>query len=170
MKWIGALLFISISTWLGFQWSNTLNKRPTHIIQLKNALQILEAEMLYSQLPLLEAFIVISHQIPTPMNSFFHQLGKEFDEQNDGFNEHWASSVDTLMENSSLSNNEREILIQFGKTLGQHDFIQQQKHILLATTHLDRELDDARDKQLRYGKMAKNIGFLFGLFIVLLLI
>lgn len=170
MKWIGALLFLSITTWIGFDWSNKLNKRPLQIRQLKNALQILEAEMLYSQLPLQSAFSIISEQIPEPMKSFFLNVSEEMVTNQIDLLYIWDKQVNELLSKSSLSKNETEILKQFGRTLGQHDYLQQQKHIHLTTTYLDRELEDARDHQLRYGKMAKNLGFLCGLFIVLLLI
>ena len=58
---------------------------------------------------------------------------------------------------------------QFGETLGKHDRIQQQKQIQLALTHLTREEVEAREKQASYGKMFKNLGFLSGLFIIILL-
>jgi len=91
-------------------------------------------------------------------------------EKNSYFETVWNESVTTYKESSSLGENEKEILLQFGRTIGQHDFTQQQKHIQLTIKHLERELQDARDEQDRYGKMAKNLGFLTGLFIVLLLI
>ncbi|MDY0396470.1 hypothetical protein RWE15_21815 [Virgibacillus halophilus] len=56
MKWIGALLLLSTTTWAGFEWSKRLSDRPKHIRQLINALQILEAEIVYSQRPLKDAF------------------------------------------------------------------------------------------------------------------
>ncbi|WP_042145884.1 stage III sporulation protein SpoIIIAB [Paucisalibacillus sp. EB02] len=170
MKWIGALLFISATTWLGFEWSNKLTRRPKHIRQLINALQVLEAEILYSQLPLHDAFSSIARQIPDPCSSFFQLVANRMVEKYSYFESVWEESVATFMESSSLSVNEKEILLQFGRTLGQHDFNQQQKHIQLTIKHLERELQDARDEQDRYGKMAKNLGFLTGLFIVLLLI
>lgn len=170
MKWIGALLFIGTTTWIGFEWSKRLNNRPKHIRQLKNALQILEAEILYSQLPLQEAFITIAKQIPQPTKFFFQALGKSLEEKNSDLYSLWEKQVKALMEVSCLSGNDQEVLNQFGRTLGQHDFDQQQKHIQLTVSHLDRELEDARDNQFRYAKMAKNLGLLCGLFIVLLLI
>ena len=170
MKWIGALLIISITTWIGFEWSNKLNKRPAQIRQFKNALQILEAEMLYSQLPLQAVFNTISKQIPEPIRSFFHELSKSMEANNIDLLNLWDEHINELLKRSSLGSNESEILKQFGRTLGQHDYIQQQKHIQLTTAHLDRELEDARDNQTRYGKTAKSLGFLCGLFIVLLLI
>lgn len=170
MKWIGALLFLSITTWIGFDWSNKLNRRPVQIRQLKNALQILEAEMLYSQLPLRVAFMTISEQIPEPVKSFFHNVSEKMNTHQIDLLSIWDEQVDEFIQSSALGRNEYEILKQFGRTLGQHDYLQQQKHIHLTTTHLDRELEDARSYQLKYGKMAKNLGFLCGLFIVLLLI
>lgn len=170
MKWLGALLLITTTTWIGFEWSQKLNNRPKHIRQLKNALQILEAEILYSQLPLQEAFMTIAKQIPQPTKFFFQTLGTGMDKKNPDLFSLWKKQVDLLMATSCLSGNEREILMQFGRTLGQHNFEQQQKHIQLTVSHLDRELEEARDNQLRYGKMAKSLGVLCGLFIVLLLI
>ncbi|GAB3052150.1 stage III sporulation protein SpoIIIAB [Virgibacillus ainsalahensis] len=170
MKWIGALLFIGTTTWAGFDWSQRLSKRPKHIRQLKNALQILEAEMVYSQLPLQDAFTVIAKQIPQPMKSFFRKLSTSMREEDDQLANLWNKNVDELLKESCLELNEGEILKQFGQTLGQHDFSQQQKHIQLTVTHLERELEEARDNQYKYSKMAKSLGLLSGLFIVLLFI
>lgn len=170
MKWLGVFLFIGTTTWTGFEWSNQLTKRPQHIRQLKNALQILEAEMLYSQLPLHEAFSTISMRIPEPTRSFFINLTESMSQQATQLISLWDEQVDIYIKQSSLGKEEKEIMKQFGRTLGQHDFYQQQKHIHLTISHLDRELEDARDNAHRYGKMAKSLGFLCGLFIVLLLI
>jgi len=169
MQWIGALLFIGTTTWIGFEWSHRLTTRPKHIRQLKNALQILEAEIVYSRLPLQDAFYNISNQIPDPINTFFKLLYKRMLKERKSLYEIWEYEVNGLMKMSSIDNNEAEILRQFGRTLGQHDVQQQQKHIQLAVHHLDRELENARDNQFKYSKMAKSLGILCGLFIVLLL-
>lgn len=171
MKWIGALLFIGTTTWIGFEWSKQLDNRPKHIRQLKNALQILEAEILYSQLPLKDAFITIAKQIPKPAKSFFQDLGDRLGEENpDHLFSIWEKQVEVYMDISGLQGNEQEILKQFGRSLGQHDFEQQRKYIELTISHLERELEEARVNQARYSKMAKSLGLLCGLFIVLLLI
>ncbi|HLR62435.1 MAG TPA: stage III sporulation protein SpoIIIAB [Lentibacillus sp.] len=170
MQWIGALLFIGTTTLAGFDISKRLNERPKHIRHMKNALQILEAEILYGQLPLPDAFATIAKQIPDPISSFFNQLNGSLTHHNNDLSQVWNRHLEELIKSSALDTNEAEILKQFGRTLGQHDFDQQQKHIHLTLKHLDRELDDARDNQYRYSKMAKSLGLLCGLFIVLLLI
>ncbi len=133
-------------------------------------MQILEAEIVYSQLPLKEAFKMIATQIPKPTKTFFAALSQELDRPAVHFPALWDEGVRQFQNESCLSENEREILLQFGQTLGQHDFEQQQKHIHLAITHLERELEEARDHQYKYAKLAKSLGVLSGLFIVLLLI
>ena len=59
---------------------------------------------------------------------------------------------------------------QFGETLGRHDRISQQKQIMLTLTHLEREEADARDKQKKYEKMVKSLGFFSGLLLIILFI
>lgn len=170
MKWIIALLFITMTTWIGMEWSHKFSQRPTHIRQLKNALQILEAEMLYSQLPLQDAFQTIANQIPAPINILFNYLASEMKKRTDDFSGLWEQSVKRIMQHSALAYHEQEILLQFGKTIGQHDFNQQQKHIHLALSHLDRELEEAKNQQYKYGKICRSLGFLSGLFIVIVFI
>lgn len=170
MKWFGAILIIIATTMIGFEWSRRLSGRPKHIRQLKHALQILEGEMLYSQLPLQKAFHIISKRMPYPVNYLFKTLVKQMNDRDADFPEVWRRSVSQFMSRSHLGLNEAEILYQFGRSIGQHDLTQQQKHIYLTMTHLDRELEEAREQHLKFSQMAKSLGFLLGVFIVLILI
>lgn len=170
LKWIGAILLLGTTTWAGFDYSRRLKLRPKQIRQLKNALQILEAEITYSQTPLYEAFHVIAAQIPAPSNALFKQLGKQVKEDRGNLQEIWAQCVKKHVQSTSLGMKEEEILLQFGRTLGQHDMLQQEKQIQLAAAYLDRELEEARTEEEKYGKMAKTLGFLGGVFIVLMFI
>lgn len=172
MKWIGALLFISMTTWFGFYYSKQLYNRPKHIRYVKSSLQILEAEMMYSQLPLEEVFRILSKQAPSPIKAIFMDVytSMQNNQSNVDFYTMWAKEMSRISDKTALGKNEYEILLQFGKTLGQHDLIQQQKNILLTQTHLQRELEMAQDQATTYGKMAKSLGVLSGIFVVLLLI
>lgn len=172
MKWIGALLFISMTTWIGFHYSKQLHDRPKHIRYLKSTLQILEAEMTYSKHPLQEVFLILAIQSPSPIQSIFSALHKrmENNHDNEDFNTIWTEEIEGIRYKTALGKNEQDILMQFGKTLGQHDLLQQQKSIILTQTHLQRELEVAQEQAITYGKMARSLGVLSGVFIVLLLI
>src|SRR5699024_8144416 len=99
---------------------------------------------------------------------FFNELSEGLKQEGVDMRDLWKSQVDALMERSSLGSIEKEILIQYGQKLGQHDFTQQQKQIQLTESHLESELAEARDEQYKYRKMVKSLGVLIGLFIVML--
>jgi len=70
---------------------------------------------------------------------------------------------------TALKQGEFEIMKQFGETLGRHDRLSQQKHIMLTLTHLEREESEAIQSQMKYEKMVKSLGFLSGLLLIILL-
>lgn len=170
MKWIGAIILILISTIIGFEFSSKFNKRPEQIQQLKNALNILEAEILYSQTKLKDAFYIISKQIPMPTQELFQLAYQKLSSNEADLFTLWNDSINKYIQKSALTKKEKEILLQFGVTLGQYDVSQQQKYITVTIQHLNRILDEAERKRDKYGNMSKTLGILSGIFIVILLI
>lgn len=170
MKWIGAIILLCATTWGGFEFAQRLNNRPKQIRQLKNALQVLEAEILYGHSPVIEACQIVAKQVPVPLSWFFKEFSEKLEKSNSPLHEVWEECVKQYWPMCALGDGEKEIMRQFGQTLGQHDFAGQQKHIRLALSHLERELEDAQEQQQRYSKMVKSLGFLSGLLIVLLFI
>lgn len=159
-----------MTTCIGLYVSKQLHDRPKHIRYLKSTLQMVEAEMMYSQHPLQEVFRILAIQAPAPIQSFFARLDQRMEMQEDHFYTIWQEEMVELRSETAIGKNEQDILLQFGKTLGQHDLIQQQKNIALAQTHLQRELEVAQEQASTYGHMARGLGVLCGLLIVLLLI
>jgi stage III sporulation protein AB len=170
MKVIGALLILVAATWTGFELSRKLQQRPKQIRQLVSSLQVLEAEILYSQTSIIEASDKLAGQLPNPIGTFFRLLADNLQLQPARLYDCWEETTESWISNTALKPAEKDIWLQFGQTLGQHDFEQQQKHIQLAKTHLERELLESEEVNQRYGKMVRNLGFLTGLLIVLLLI
>jgi stage III sporulation protein AB len=169
MKWLGALLLISATTYAGFEFARRFTNRPRQIRQLKNALQVLEAEIVFGQSSIHDVFLYLSKQLPNPLAHFFTMLTEQLQ-----INQHmtlysiWKKTLDQFWPKTAMKKIEKEIMEQFGQTLGQHDFIQQQKHIQLALSHLDRELVNAEEENKKYGHMSKSLGVLAGLFLILL--
>ncbi|MBP3952315.1 stage III sporulation protein SpoIIIAB [Bacillus suaedae] len=170
MKLIGAAIIIFITTWIGFEFAKRLSDRPKQLRQLKVAIQSLEAEMMYGLTPLAEASENISKQLPKPVSSFFECFSKRLINKEETAYEAWQESLKETWAQTSMLESEREVMLQFGATLGQHDRQQQQKQIKLTLSHLDREEQEARERQQRYEKMIKSLGFLSGLLIVILML
>src|SRR5690625_5313921 len=74
MKLIGALLFICTTSWIGFDMSTQLTKRTKQIRQMIQSLQLLEAEMGYSQMKLQQTFAILSKKTSYPIASFYDRL------------------------------------------------------------------------------------------------
>ncbi|WP_338470223.1 stage III sporulation protein SpoIIIAB [Niallia sp. XMNu-256] len=170
IKLAGALLILIATTWTGFEIAKQLTERPRQLRTLKTALQSLEAEIMYGQTPLHEASRRLSQQLTAPINEFFAKFSRKLSENETTVRDAWEESLKEIWGRTALKKGEFEIMKQFGETLGRHDRISQQKQILLTLTHLDREETEAREKQVRYEKMVKNIGFLSGLLLIILLL
>lgn len=170
LKWIGAAIILGAATWSGFEFSRHLSERPKQLRMFRDSLQTLDAEIMYSHTPLKEASIKISSQLPKPISSFYDTFSKKLDAEETTVKVAWEESMEHIWSSTALKDNEYEILSQFGENLGKHDRHTQQKQIMLALSHLEREEASALEKQKHYENMVKSLGFLGGvLFIILLL-
>lgn len=169
IKILGAIIILIVTTWTGFEAARHLSERPRQLRMLRTALQSLEAEIMYGHVPLVDVAFHLSTQIPKPISSFFESFARKLQDGVVSVKIAWEESLKEVSSQTAFKQGELEILMQFGETLGQHDRSAQQKHIILALTHLDREESDARDRQTRYEKMVKSLGFLSGLLLVILL-
>jgi len=169
MKWFGAIIIISTTTWFGFDLSKKLRQRKQQIRAIIQFIQILEAEMSYSSFPLQHIFENVSRKVDEPINQFYRQLSERLKGIVSDFTFIWEEELLWLMKNSALKASEQEILKQFGQQLGQHTLNEQQKHIKLTLHYLQRQLEEAEEQKSRYETMMKSLGVLIGLFIVVLL-
>jgi stage III sporulation protein AB len=170
VKLIGAIFIILATTWTGFEAAKHLSERPRQLRQLRSALQSLEAEIMYGHTPLHEAARRLAAQLSNPLSSFFEGFAKKLTDTETTVKDAWEDSLKEVWKQTAFKQGEFEIMKQFGETLGRHDRISQQKHIMLTLSHLEREEADAVDKQAKYEKMVKSLGFFSGLLLIILLI
>ncbi|MGN1400369.1 MAG: stage III sporulation protein SpoIIIAB [Bacillus sp. (in: firmicutes)] len=170
IKLIGAAVILLATTWAGFEYARRLSERPRHLRLFRNSFQVLEAEIMYGHVPLQEAAWKLSKQIPGHVGVFWGDFARGLMGKDATVKSAWESSLKTLQGEAGFREAELEVLSQFGETLGRHDRHQQQKQILLTTTHLEREEEDALQTKQKYEKMAKSLGFLSGLLLIVLLI
>jgi stage III sporulation protein AB len=169
MKIIGAVLIMITTTWIGFEASRQFHERPRQLRLLKSALQSLEAEIMYGHTPLHEAARRLSKQLTKPLSHFFETFAEKLTSTETTVKKAWEESLDEIWKMTAFKQGEYEVMKQFGETLGRHDRISQQKHIMLTLSHLEREERDAYDRQAKYEKMVKSLGFLSGLLLIILL-
>lgn len=168
-KLIGALIIIGTTSWAGFDASSHLTRRPKQLRIIKDSLQALDAEIMYSQTPLGEAAKKLSLQMPEPAARFYEKFSEKLSETDATVKSAWKESLDEIWYDTDMKAEEYEILIQFGESLGRHDRFIQQKQIMLAVTHLDREEAGAWEKQKKYEKIMRSLGVLSGMLFIILL-
>ncbi|KYG30962.1 stage III sporulation protein SpoIIIAB [Alkalihalobacillus trypoxylicola] len=170
MKLLGAICILITATLIGFEYARKLSERPKQLRLLMSAMQSFEAEMLFGLTPLAEASQKIAKQIPKPLSHFFEAFSSQLYDKQDTAYKAWERSLEETWGETALLETEKEIMRQFGSTLGQQDHEQQTKQMKLTLMHLEREELEARDKQRKYEKMFKSLGFLSGLLMVVILI
>jgi stage III sporulation protein AB len=169
IKLIGAICIIVATTWIGFETSRRFSDRPRQLRALRSALQSLEAEIMYGHTPLHEAARRLSAQLAKPLSTFFESFAKKLTDTETTVNVAWENSLKEVWKSTALKQGDFEVMKQFGETLGRHDRISQQKHIMLTLTHLERQEADAIQNQTTYEKMVKSLGLLSGLLLIILL-
>lgn len=167
---IGSLMIIGASTLIGMVLASQYSQRPRQIRQWRSALQAIEAEIVYGRVPIEELSAHLSGQLPQPVARFFKYLRTGLVEECQPLKEAWNDAVARFWPETALKNAEREVILQFGTTLGTEDAENQKKHIQLALSHLEREETEARTAQASHEKMMRSLGFLAGILVVLLLI
>lgn len=168
-KLFGAILILGATTWTGFESSKHLSERPKQLQLLRNALETLEAEIMYGHTPLGEAALKIAVQLPEPISSLYRSFSEQLKSEEATVKEAWEKALQIMWPSTALKQSEYEILVQFGENLGRHDRETEQKQIMLTLSHLEREEAGARDRQDKYEKMLKSLGVLSGMLIIILL-
>src|SRR5699024_10858694 len=102
MKWFGAIIIISTTTWFGFDLSKKLRQRKQQIRAIIKSIQILEAEMSYSSFPLQHIFENVSRKVDEPINQFYRQLSERLKGIVSDFTFIWEEELLWLMKNSAL--------------------------------------------------------------------
>jgi stage III sporulation protein AB len=169
-KMIGAVFILGATTWGGFEYARHISERPKQLRLFRDSLQTLDAEIMYGHAPLGEAAKKISVQLPKPISQHYQIFAKKLAGADVSVKSAWEESLNEIWDATALKQSEYEILVQFGENLGKHDRLTQQKQIMLALTHLEREEEGARDKQKGYEKMVKSLGVLAGLLFIILLL
>ncbi|GAA0458022.1 stage III sporulation protein SpoIIIAB [Alkalibacillus silvisoli] len=170
MKWVGAIMILFTCTWVGIDIAKNYAKRPKEIRELLQALQIMEAEIVYAQEPIHRVLSYVSKQLSPPVTYIFYDLAEQLMLGDTTLQVLWEQIITNQWRNTAMKSKEKEILMQFGQSLGLHNVEQQQKQIQLAKVHLQHELEDAQEEEKRFSGMFRTLGFLSGLLFVLIFI
>ncbi|MFD1428062.1 stage III sporulation protein AB [Kroppenstedtia sanguinis] len=170
LKMIGACMILLSTTTFGFRQARAYAERPRQIRQMRGALSLMRTEISFGSRRLDQICEQIGHREKEPVRSLYARCAHYLREM-DGVSafECWKRAVEETWPATELKQSEKEVITDFGKTLGISDREDQLAHLARTQTHLEVEEGRAREEQERYEKMCKSLGILGGALIVILI-
>ncbi|MGC5324408.1 stage III sporulation protein SpoIIIAB [Brevibacillus sp. SYSU BS000544] len=171
VKLIGAAIIIFSATMVGWQIAKYYAMRPQQLRSWILSLQMLETEIVYGATPLYRAFVKIGKRVQPEVGNFF-LTGAELLQSTEGMatSTCWQHSLNRHWKETSLRQDEKNVLLNLGYVLGSSDREDQQKHLRLAVTQMRSIEEEARFDQSKYEKMYKSLGVLSGLLVAILML
>jgi stage III sporulation protein AB len=170
-KIIGSIIVILSCSFLGFVLSGDCSKRPRQLRELQSLLQMFENQISYLSDIITEAFERIGRVGRNDMGIFFTrtvEILKERDAQS--ASEAWEKAVRQCIRTTALNKEDEEIMLSFGKLLGNTDIEGQIKNIRLAVGQLALQEKKAEESRKKNENMYRSLGMLGGLAVVIVLL
>lgn len=155
---------------MGFTWAGIYEKRTSQLVAIDSALQLLETEIIYGATPLEHAMLRVCQACDRDVAGLFKETSIELGKK-EGVTagEAWNKALAGFKEYSALNDNDLQILKRFGASLGVSDREDQAKHLELTRSQLKLAAIQAGEVSRKNSTMFKYMGFLGGLFLVLVL-
>ncbi len=158
-------IFLSCSI-IGILKSNKYAYRVEELREFKNAFSILKTKVIYTYEPLPDVFEEISESINSNISGIFRSASYNMNFKS--ADEAWNTAIETDILN--ITSEDRNILKNFGKLLGQTDIKGQLNQIDLTSTFLDNQIKKAEVDRERNERLYRTLGMTLGLAIVIILL
>ncbi len=165
LKLLGSILVVGSLSRIGWEMARSLRRRTALLRRLIGALERMEREVQTRLTPLPALCDLLSQEVPSPLNRFFSQCGKDREE---GFAKTWRTSAEGLR--GSLSNGTVDCLARLGSSLGRSDREGEQALLSSTVEELRGLLAQEEENSLRQGRLFGILGVTAGFFCVILLI
>ena len=167
--YIKTILLIAIflmSTAIGIIISKMYENRVKELKQFKNTLNILKTKIKFTYEPLIDIFKQISQETSNKVEKIFENMTYKL-----SFGDVKNSWRDSIQEaDISITQEDKDVLKELGKVLGQTDAESQVSEIEVTETFLDMQIEKAEEDRKKNQKIYKTLGILIGLFFVILLV
>ncbi|NLW16116.1 MAG: stage III sporulation protein AB [Firmicutes bacterium] len=170
IKVIASGLIILTTTSFGFDMARRYRDRPRHLRQLQAALQGLATEITYGATPLPAAFANLAATHPSPTKDMLQVAAQQLAMPGNTATVAWEQGLETLLQRSALHPRDLAGVRQLGAVLGLSDRRDQERHLLLAIQHLEREEIAAEQERQQNERMWRYLGVLSGLLVVIVLV
>ncbi len=170
-KLIYSIFIVGCSSLLGFIFANTYVERSKLLNSLLSTLQMLETEIVYGATPMPVLMKKIGNKSENEIkNIFLSTAGLLGLNSGQTFDEIWCDVVTQEAEHTCLDKDDIDLLLSLGKNLGISNCEDQIKHIKLIREEFKRHYEVALAEQSKNVRLFKNLGFLLGITIVIIIL
>ncbi|AAK80051.1 stage III sporulation protein AB [Clostridium acetobutylicum] len=171
IKFVGCILIITSSTIVGFRYAEHFRKRVKELKEIHNSLYELRNEIIYTHTPLVEAFKNISDRSNYPVNLFFKLAAENLCyKETDNVYSAFKCVFDTDKFQTNLNNDDKKILLNLSKSLGETDIEGQVKVFELAIKNIENHITEAEEIMKKNVKMYRCLGFCVGAMITIMIV
>ena len=168
LKLIFSMTIVIICTYIGFVYADTFRKRRDEIKEILKSLIILENDIVYGTTPLPEALENLSHNVCEPLTSFIKAITKRLIKGDvESVYEGVLEEYRVLENEFYLYDEDKKIMVDFFKSLGQSGVYGQEKIFSLAIEAVKMNLRDADENAKKNIKLYRYLGVCFGAIIMI---
>jgi len=171
LKVIGSIMILLSGTTVGLLFSRKCSERLKQLRQLQMLFNILESQIGYLTNLITDAFDAVCKAGSEPVLLFFQDTVNYL--KNDTLLTArcaWELAVDKNIKATSLNDEDKEVLISFGKTLGNCDLKRQLKDIEFTVKRIREQEKKAQEYKNKNEYMYRKLGLLAALALVIVLI
>lgn len=161
---IYSCIFLSSSA-IGILISKKYEERVNELKEFKNGLNMFKAKIKFTYEPIPEIFKQISNSMESKPGRIFELASHNMKLLTAG--DAWNMAIDTNL--LSINQEDKNILKNLSKLLGQTDMEGQVNQIELTSSFLDEQIEKAEKERAKNEKMYRTLGMIIGLAIVIIL-
>jgi stage III sporulation protein AB len=169
IKLIGSIIIIITTTALGMVYAKSKVDRVRQINSFISAFNMLEIEIKFALSLLPDAFIKIAKSYDKKIGEIFGYTANKILEYKINACEAWCEAINKKLPDLCLTNDDKDILMTLGSSLGEIDGESQIKNIRLIVERLKNQMTKAEEDKQKSEKLFKNLGILSGLTLVIIL-
>jgi stage III sporulation protein AB len=171
LKIAGSIIVILSCSFLGFILSGDCSRRPRQLRELQSLLQMFENQISYLSDIITEAFERIGRVGRNGTGIFFSRAVEILKNENaPSASVAWEQAVRQCIRTTALNREDEEILLNFGKLLGNTDIEGQLKNIRLTLGQLALQENKAEESRKKNENMYRSLGMLGGIAVVIVLL
>lgn len=171
MRLIACAVILAGCGYLGAVFAGAFKKRTESLMLMSDALRQLEFDIDFLGITLAESFERIAFNFDGAVGQVFEYTAARMKKKKcSDFLNIWNSAISAYGGELYLRESDRSILAEFARNLGAGDRESEKNNIRAALMRLKLAEDEARSEEKRNVKMYRGLGFLFGVFAVIVLI